>query len=95
MMACAECGTSLQMPNSAQGRKGRALLCSPGGWVCVVAGIVALQGLLRLAFTPYDAALGEGNHERATAAMYCWLSLAIGLVLFAYGFYLLRRKADE
>ena len=89
---CTECGTSLDRQGNP---KGKSLLCSPGGWVCLVAGIVVLQGLFRLELTPYDPALGEGDYKRVSAALYFWLSLGVGFVLFGYGFYLLRRKANE
>ncbi len=89
---CTECGNSLVAPAT---RKARSVLCSPGGWVCLIAAIVVLQGLLRLGFTPYDPSLGEGDYKRVSAALYFWLSLGVGLVLFGYGFYLLRRRANE
>jgi hypothetical protein len=87
-----ECGTSLDAPDT---RKGKSVLCSPGGWVCLLAAIVVLQGLLRLEFTPYDPSLGEGDYKRVSAALYFWLSLGVGLVLLGYGFYLIRRKAND
>jgi hypothetical protein len=91
-ISCAECGTNLDAPSSP---KAKSVLCSPGGWVCLIAAILALQGLIRLEFTPYDPSLGEGDYKRVSAALYFWLSLGVSLVLFGYGFYLIRRKANE
>ena len=91
---CTECGTSLNDPDDAHGPKRKSLLCIPGGWVCLVAGVVILQGLIRLDFTPYDPNLGEGDYKSVEAAFYFWLSLGIGLVLFGYGFYLLKKGTD-
>lgn len=90
--SCTECGTSLDAQGS---RESKSVLCSLGGCVCLVAAIVVLQGLLRLGFTPYDPSLGEGDYKRVSAALYFWLSLGVGLVLFGYGFYLIRRKSNE
>jgi len=50
---------------------------------------------MRFAATPHDPNLGEGDHKRVEAAFYLWLSLGIGFVLFAYGFYLRRRQIHE
>lgn len=91
-IGCTECGTRLDARGSL---KGRSVLCSPGGWICLIAAVVVLQGLLRLEFTPYYPSLGEGDYKRVSAALYFWLSLGIGFVLFGYGVYLIRRKANE
>lgn len=90
---CFGCGSILNALETSQG-KTRGMLCSPGGWVCLAAAIIILQGLVRVAFTPDDPRLGEGDYKRVTAAFYFWLSLAIGLVVFGYGFYLLRKAAN-
>jgi len=91
---CMGCGTRLDAPSVTQNRK-RAVLSSPGGWVCLIAVVLVLQGVLRLEFTPHDPNLGEGDYKRVSAALHFWLSLCGGLVLLGYGFYLMRRRANE
>ncbi len=92
---CMECGTRLDASRGNQNRKRKALLSSPGGWVCLIAVALVLQGVFRLEFTPHDTNLGEGDYKRVSAALYFWLSLGGGFVLLGYGFYLMRRRANE
>lgn len=92
---CTDCGSELDSADAGQQSKTKSVLRSPGGWVCLIAGLVMLQGLVRLDLTPYDPTQGEGDYRRVEAALYFWLSLGVGLVLFAYGVHLLRRKAKK
>ena len=92
---CTDCGTELSGADTGQQSDTKSVLRSPGGWVCLIAAILVLQGFVRLDFTPYDPSLGEGDYKRVEASLYFWLSLGIGLVLFAYGVHLLRKRAKE
>jgi hypothetical protein len=92
---CTGCGTELGGASNGEQSATKSGLCSPGGWVCLIAAIVVLQGWVRLGFTPHDPSLGEGDYKRVEAALYFWLSLGIGLVLFAYGVHLVRKRANE
>jgi hypothetical protein len=91
-IGCAECGTKLDAPSNFEGK---SVLYNPGAWVCLIAAIIVLQGLIRLEFTPHDPSLGEGDYKRVSAAFYFWLSMGVGFVLLGYGLYLMRRNANE
>ncbi|MBE0542457.1 MAG: hypothetical protein IH623_13940 [Verrucomicrobia bacterium] len=92
---CVECGTELEIPNAESGPKPKSLLRTPGSLVWLLALIVFAQGMIRLALTPHDPSLGEGDHKRVEAAFYFWLSLGVSIVFFAYGFYLRKRDTNE
>jgi len=89
---CAECGTEIEPPQSVPDPKYKSPLRRPSSLVWLVAFIVVVQGMIRLASTPYNPSLGEGDHKRVEAAFYLWLSLGVGGILFAFGFYLRVRK---
>ena len=92
---CTECGTEIETPQSVPDPKHKSLLRRPSGLVWLFAFIIVLQGIIRLASTPYDPSLGEGDYKRVEAASYLWSSLGVGTILFAIGFYLRSREKDE
>jgi hypothetical protein len=74
---------------------GAAAWRAPGVWVCVLAILVALHGMIHLTLTPYDPGLGEGDYNRVEAAFYFQLSVGVGAILFAYGCCLLWKHKRE
>jgi putative copper export protein len=72
----------------------KSLLRRPSGWIWLFALIAIVQAAIRLVLTPSEPD-PEGGYRRVDAAFYLWLSLGIGLVLFAYGHYLRTKEIDE
>ena len=92
---CVGCGTPVNAAGAAPGFRSRGMLRWPSGWVRIFAFVAILHGFARLAFTSYDPSLGEGDYKRVGAAFWFWLSLGIGLVLFGYGCYLMKKETNE
>jgi hypothetical protein len=57
--------------------------------------VVIGQAVVRFALTPHDSSQGEGDYEAVAAASNVWLSLIIGSVLLAVGWFLWRKESSE
>jgi uncharacterized membrane protein YvbJ len=92
---CHECGTELR-PSAASHLtfdfEIKAFLRQPAHIAWLAAGIVLVQGFVRLTLTPHDASLGDGYVERVQAAIWLWGSTGIATVLVCLGLYLRSRR---